>query len=123
MTAKYNILYVDDEQENLHSFRAIFRRFFNVFVADGGAKGLQILENQSVDLILSDQQMPKMTGVEFCEKVMEKYPDPVRIIVTGYSEMAPINNAIEDGKIERCIKKPWKTRELKAIIEGALEDK
>ena len=64
--------------------------------------------------------MPKMTGVELCENVMVLYPQAVRMIVTGYSEMEPILNAIEEGKIKSYIKKPWKTDELKSIIESAL---
>ena len=100
MTAKYNILYVDDEQQNLRAFRAMFRRFFNVYIAEGGSEALEIMKEQPVDLVLSDQRMPRMTGVELCENVMELYPEAVRIIVTGYSEMDPILNAIEEGKIE-----------------------
>ena len=120
MTAKYNILYVDDEQQNLRAFRAMFRRFFNVYIAEGGSEALEIMKEQPVDLVLSDQRMPRMTGVELCENVMELYPEAVRIIVTGYSEMDPILNAIEEGKIRSYIKKPWKTEELKSVIESAL---
>ena len=82
---------------------------------------LELLEKQSVDLVLSDQRMPSMTGVELCETVMEKYPKSVRIIVTGYSEMTPILNAIQEGKIKSYIMKPWKTQELKTIIESAIQ--
>ena len=120
MSEKYNILYVDDEKQNLHAFRAIFRRFFNVYVADGGEEALELLEKQSVDLVLSDQRMPVMTGVELCETVMKKYPKSVRIIVTGYSEMTPILNAVKEGKINSYIMKPWNTQELKTIIESAI---
>ena len=121
MNQKYNILYVDDEKQNLHAFRAIFRRFFNVYVAGGGSEALDLLKNQSVHLVLSDQRMPQMTGIELCENVMKMYPDSVRMIVTGYSEMDPILNAIEDGKIKTYIMKPWKTQELKHIIESAIQ--
>ena len=120
MSEKYNVLYVDDEKQNLHAFRAIFRRFFNVFVASGGSEALELLENQPIHLVLSDQRMPAMTGVELCENVMQKYPDSVRMIVTGYSEMDPIINAIEAGKIKSYIRKPWKTQELKSIMETAI---
>ena len=121
MTPNYNILYVDDEKQNLRAFSAMFRRFFNVFIADGGNEALEILKNQPVDLVLSDQRMPVMTGIELCENVMEMYPNAVRMIVTGYSEMDPILNAIEEGKIKSYIKKPWKTQELKTIIETAIQ--
>jgi len=121
MTEKYNILYVDDEKQNLHAFRAIFRRFFNVYIASGGSEALAILENQTVHLVLSDQRMPVMTGVELCENVMQMYPESVRMIVTGYSEMDPILNAINEGKISSYIMKPWKTQELKSIMESAIQ--
>ena len=121
MAEKYNILYVDDEKQNLHAFRAIFRRFFNVFVADGGLEALELLKKQSVHLVLSDQRMPAMTGVELLENVMKIYPDSVRMIVTGYSEMDPIINAINEGKVRNYIMKPWKTQELKTIMESAIQ--
>jgi len=120
MPEKYNVLYVDDEKQNLHAFKAIFRRFFNVYVANGGSEALELLESQSVHLVLSDQRMPSMTGVELCENVMERYPDSIRMIVTGYSEMDPILHAIEEGKIKSYIRKPWKTQELKSIMETAI---
>ena len=120
MSKKYNVLYVDDEQQNLFAFRAVFRRFFNVFTAIGGQEAIAILENQPVDLILSDQRMPVMTGIELCEYAMDKYPDSARMIVTGYSEMEPLKQAIQDGKIRDYIMKPWETQELKSIMEEAI---
>ena len=101
MIQKYNILYVDDETDNLLAFRSVFRRFFNVYTAEGGEEAIKMLEDQPVDLLLSDQRMPSMTGVELCEKVMNSFPKTARIIVTGYSEMQPILDAVKSGKISR----------------------
>ncbi len=120
MTKKFNILYVDDESDNLLAFRSVFRRFYNVTTAEGGEQALTLLKDQSFDLILSDQRMPEMTGVELFEAIMNDFPNAVRIIVTGYSEMQPINKAMKEGKVAQCITKPWNVDELKNIIQEAL---
>lgn len=120
MAKKYNILYVDDESDNLLAFRSVFRRFFNVFVATGADEAIQVLREHPVHLLLSDQRMPKTTGVELCENVMMTNPDIIRIIVTGYSEMEPIMDAMKTGKVSQYITKPWNVDELKGLIERAL---
>lgn len=123
MTKKYNILYVDDEPDNLLAFRSVFRRFFNVFTANDGPEAIEFLNDQTVDLILSDQRMPEMTGVELLNKVSIEHPNIIRMIVTGYSEMAPILHAVENGKVAKYITKPWKVEELMSILENALTGK
>ncbi len=121
MAKKYSILYVDDEADNLLAFRSVFRRFYDVTTAEGGEEALKLLRDRSFDLILSDQRMPEMTGVEFFEAMMENFPTPVRIIVTGYSEMKPINKAMKEGKVAKCITKPWNVEELRKLIQKELE--
>ena len=120
MKKKYNILYVDDEEDNLLAFRSVFRRFFNVYTATSGDDAIALLARHPVHLILSDQRMPGMTGVELCENVMKSHPESIRMIVTGYSEMKPINEAMEAGKVADCIVKPWNVEELRAVLENAL---
>ena len=120
MSVKPNILYVDDEQDNLIAFRSLFRRFFNILTANGGQEALDVMQKYPVHLLLSDQRMPKMSGLELCDIVMKKYPHAKRIIITGYSEMAPIEEAIRSGKVAQCITKPWDAEELKRIIVSAL---
>ena len=117
---KYHILYVDDEADNLLAFRSVFRRYFNIHTAINGQEAIQLLKEKPVHLLLSDQRMPNMTGIELCENVMQNYPKMVRMIITGYSEMKPINDAIEKGKISKYITKPWDIHELKNEIENAL---
>ena len=117
---KYHILYVDDEADNLLAFRSVFRRYFDISTATGGQEAMQILKEKPIHLLLSDQRMPNMTGVELCENVMQSHPTMVRIIVTGYSEMKPIEDALEEGKVSKYIMKPWNVSELKDIIEQAL---
>ena len=120
MEKKYNILYVDDEQQNLLAFRAVFRRFFNVYTVNGGEEAISFLEQQDIDLVVSDQRMPAMTGLELCEHVMAKYPALARIIVTGYSETEPLDRAVEEGKIRSFVLKPWDTQNLKVVMEQAI---
>lgn len=117
---KHTILYVDDDADNLLAFRSVFRRFFKVYTATGGDEAIAILKEKPIHLLLSDQRMPKMTGVELCGNVMQTHPETVRIIVTGYSEMQPIVDAMNDGKVARYIMKPWNVEELKGILNSEL---
>ena len=119
---KPNILYVDDERQNLVSFKASFRREYEIFIAGSGDEALQTLKSQpQIAVVISDQRMPGMTGVQLFEKILSVNPDPVRMVMTGYSDMEAIVQAINKGKIYYYISKPWKRDELKVIIENALE--
>lgn len=119
---KAHILYVDDERQNLVSFKASFRHHYQVSIAQGGSEALQILdEADGISLIISDQRMPQMSGVEFLEKVQEKHPEAVRMIMTGYSDIEAVIQAINKGKIYYYITKPWNLDELKMIIDKALD--
>lgn len=117
----YCLLYIDDEPDNLLSFKAVFRRFFTVHTAQSVVEGLQVLEREHIDLIISDHRMPHMTGVEFFEQIKDKYPEIVRIILTGYSDVQAIVEAINKGKVYHYVTKPWKLEELKVILDNALE--
>ena len=120
MKDQYTILYVDDERENLKAFKSIFRRFFHVLTANDAKEALELFRHQNIHLLLSDQRMPGMTGVELCASVMRQHPATKRIIITGYSERKIIDAALQAGKISKCIPKPWKTLELKAFLEQTL---
>ncbi|GAB4406795.1 MAG: hypothetical protein OHK0039_08770 [Bacteroidia bacterium] len=120
--SKAHILYVDDERQNLVSFKASFRRYYEVHTALGGEEALAALRAQpQIALILSDQRMPGMTGVELFERILTEFPDPVRMVVTGYSDMQAIIQAVNKGQIYYYISKPWKHDELLVIIEKGLE--
>lgn len=121
MSEKFKLLYVDDEEDNLHSFTAVLRREYDITTAQSGNEALQILENKSFHLVISDQRMPKMTGVELFEEIKALYPETIRIILTGFSEVKSIIDAINKGQIYYYITKPWNLVELKVIIEKALE--
>jgi class 3 adenylate cyclase len=118
---KLTILYVDDEEQNLVSFKAAFRRHYHIFTAPSGKAGLEILENEKISLIITDQRMPEMTGVQFLEKVIPAYPETIRMILTGFSDIEVIIEAINTGRVFRYITKPWDTNELKMTIENACQ--
>lgn len=116
-----SILYVDDEANNLIAFRAVFRTKYTIFTALSGLEGLDILSENNIHIIITDQRMPNMTGVEFLEEVIEKYPTPIRILLTGYTDMSAIIDAVNKGSIFRYLNKPWDEEELEAVIEKAYE--
>lgn len=121
MGDKIKVLYVDDEVNNLHSFKATFRRTFEVFIADSGTEGLQIFQENDIDVILTDQRMPGMTGIEFLMEVRKINPEPMRILLTGYSDINAVIDAINKGQVYRYLNKPWQEEELKNTIESAFE--
>ena len=116
---KFTILYVDDEEHNLISFKAIFRREYEIFTATSGEEGLAIVRNNPIDLIITDQRMPHMTGIQFLERILPEYPDTVRMILTGFSDVEAIIGAINTGRVFRYIGKPWNETELRLAIENA----
>jgi len=121
MTEKISILYVDDELNNLVSFKAVFRIKYNVFTAISGEEAIKILRNKLINIIITDQRMPQMTGVEFLESILEEFPDPIRILLTGYADMNAVIDAINKGKIFHYLTKPWNEEELELAINRAFE--
>ena len=119
--SEINLLYVDDEEGNLVSFKATFRRDFNIFLAESGAKGLEILKSNHIDVIVTDQRMPEMTGVEFLEKVIEYNPEPIRLLLTGYTDIQAVIDAINKGKVYHYLTKPWEEEYLRNIILKSYE--
>ena len=115
---KFSILYVDDEEHNLISFAATFRKEYNILTAKSGKEGVDILHNNEVNLIITDQRMPEMTGIQFLEKIIPEYPDMIRMILTGFSDIEVIIEAINSGRVFRYITKPWDENELRMTIEN-----
>lgn len=120
-TQERNILYIDDEANNLVTFKANFRKHYKIFTAESAQEGLKILKKQTIQVIISDQRMPHMTGVEFLESILTDYPDPIRILLTGYSDVETIIQAINKGQVYRYILKPFNETELKVTIDNAFE--
>lgn len=116
-----NVLYVDDEVHNLNSFKAGFRRKFNVFTAESAVEGRKILETELIHVIITDQRMPVTTGIEFLESIIPLYPDPIRILLTGYADINAVIDAINKGQVYKYIQKPWMDEDLRINIEKAFE--
>ena len=118
---KINVLYLDDEENNLFSFKATFRFKYNVFIASKGAEALDIIRDNEIHVIITDQRMPEMTGVEFLEEVIKIKPEPIRILLTGYTDMTAVVDAINKGKIFHYLNKPWKEEEISETVSRAFE--
>lgn len=118
---RYSILYVDDERNNIIVFKNAFFRHYNIFTALSGEEGLEIIKKNEIHLVITDQKMAGMSGVEFLENVVESHPDTIRMILTAYSDIDFIMRAINTCGIYQYILKPWDSRELKIIIDNALD--
>ena len=118
------ILCVDDEPSILSSLRRLFRaNGYRILTAESGAAGLAMLETEPVDLIISDMRMPEMDGAQFLEKVRNSWPDTIRLLLTGYSDIQSILDAINRGEIFRYITKPWDDNDILLVVRHALERK
>lgn len=116
-----NVLYVDDELINLKAFNASFRRSFNVFTARDAQEGKKVIEENDIHVVITDQRMPNMTGVEFLESILDDHPDAMRILMTGFSNIQAVIDAINKGKVYSYVTKPWNDEELKSTIQKAFE--
>jgi len=117
----YGILIVDDEEAILESLMLTLGADYRVFTATSGEEGLAILEREAVALIVADQVMPAMSGVEFLEKAIERNPGAIRMMLTGYADIGSLARAINEGRIYRYIAKPWEPDEVRLNVKRALE--
>jgi two-component system response regulator HupR/HoxA len=115
------LLAVDDEQSSLNSIFRTLRREFEVLLSLNGQSALEVMKEQEIAVILADQRMPEMTGVEFFNKAMKLQPHAMRILITGYTDIEAIIQAINDGKVFYYINKPWEPEELRIIVRRAAE--
>lgn len=122
MSAQHiHILYIDDEIHNLNAFKASFRRIYTVQTAESAEDAYKLLEDHEFHIIISDQRMPRMTGIEFFESILHKYPEPIRILLTGYADINAVIDAINKGQVYKYFSKPWNDEELRHNIEKAYE--
>jgi response regulator RpfG family c-di-GMP phosphodiesterase len=122
--APWNLLCVDDEPNILSALRRLLRPHgYQVTIAGSGAEALAIMEKQVFDLVISDMRMPEMDGAQFLEQVKRRWPDTVRLLLTGYADITSTVDAINKGEIYRYISKPWDDNELLVIVRQALERK
>jgi response regulator RpfG family c-di-GMP phosphodiesterase len=116
------LLCVDDEPNILSALRRLFRgKGYHVLLAGSGAEGLALLEQEPVDLVISDMRMPEMDGARFLEQVRARWPDTLRLLLTGYSDVQSIMDAINCGEIYRYITKPWDDNDMLLVVRHALE--
>jgi response regulator RpfG family c-di-GMP phosphodiesterase len=119
---KGTLLFIDDEAGILSALKRVLRKSgYDLLTASSAEEALEILKQRPADLIMSDQRMPGMTGVEFFKQVKSLYPDTIRIVLSGYSEVSTIASAVNEGEIYRFITKPWNDEELKLAIAQSFE--
>ena len=121
-TEKLKLMVVDDEQDNLDLLYRTFRRDFQVFKADNAKRALEILEKEGeMAAIVSDQRMPEMNGTEFLSLTVDRFPDTIRILLTGFTDVEDLVDAINSGQVFKYITKPWKPDKLREIVEQATD--
>ena len=116
---KARILFVDDEERIVTALRSIFRSNYHVFTATNGPEALEFVRKFQPHVVVSDQRMPQMTGVELLRRVKGIAPNAVRMLLTGYSDLAAIVGSINDGEVFRFISKPWDNQEIQRIVADA----
>ncbi|MBK9283622.1 MAG: response regulator [Sphingobacteriaceae bacterium] len=121
MQEEINVLYVDDEENNLIAFKASFRRDFNIFTALSAKEAETILDNNLIHVLITDQRMPEALGTELLAKYAMKFPDQVRILLTGFADIEALKDAVNTGRIFRYVEKPWNEGELKKTIQDSFQ--
>ena len=114
-----SVLYVDDEIHNLNSFKATFRKEFNVFTAGSAVEALEIMKKNPVHIVITDQRMPGMTGVDFLVEVLRRYPDVMRVLLTGFAELTAVVEALSKGHVHYRMEKPWDEEQIRAVMNAA----
>lgn len=118
---KPSVLFLDDEVGNLTGFKAQFRRFFDIEVALTAAEAREKLAKKHFHVLLTDQRMPEMSGVEFCVSIRDDYPETVRILVTAYADINTVIDAINEGQVYRYIAKPWQDEDIMIAIKNGVD--
>ena len=121
MTEPATLLFVDDEERILRSLRMLFKPRYQVLTTTDGREALDMVRRERVHVIVSDQRMPIMPGVDLLREVKELSPNTMRILLTGYSDLAAVVGSVNDGEIFRYIHKPWTPAEIQAAVDKAAE--
>jgi signal transduction histidine kinase len=123
MPRRHTILIVDDEPDVVQSVQDLLRLDYKVLGATRAIEGLRIMESVEVHVVMSDQRMPEVSGVEFLRRVRDTYPDTIRLLITGYADIKAVIDAINQGSVYRYITKPWDPDELQTIVRQATEQR
>jgi signal transduction histidine kinase len=118
---RHTVLVVDDEPDVIQSVKDLLRLEFNVLGATRAAEGLRLLSEHEVHVVMTDQRMPEMSGVEFLQRIRGEHPDAVRLLFTGYADLRAVIDAINQGNVYRYITKPWDPDDLMGVIREACE--
>lgn len=121
LDSRPRVLYLDDDQANLDSFKANFRDQFEVFTASNPVQAYNMIEAEGIQIAIADHNMPSMSGVEFLESLYCDFPGVQRILLTGYTEMVPVVEAINKGKVFGVLTKPFNMQDISRMIEDAWE--
>lgn len=116
---RHSILLVDDEPEILFSLKGLLRREFDLYTAESGDEALKILQERPINVIMTDQRMPGMTGVELMRRARVSHPEAIRIVFTGYADIKAVVEAINSGGLYRYITKPWDPEDLIEMLHQA----
>ena len=119
---KHTLLVVDDEPDVCDSVHDLLRREFRVLKAKSAAEGYKLMEGNEVHIIMTDQRMPQVSGVEMLSKIRQGHPTAVRMLFTGYADFDSIISAINQGHIFQFLKKPWQPEELEAAVREAARE-
>ncbi len=117
----YKIMIVDDESANLRTLERLFREDYQVITAESGSEALALLEKHDVALLITDQRMPAMTGLDLLQRTVALRPQMVRMLLTGYTDIGALIEGINCGHVYRYLTKPWNNDELRATVSQALE--
>ena len=118
---RYSVLVVDDKTDNLDAFRFNFRRLFDLCTATSGEQALELLERQEVAVLVTDQRMPGMTGVELLDRARKLQPSILGVLLTAYRDVEVVVDALHLGHVFRYVSKPWDSREMEAVLQQAVE--
>jgi|APFre7841882724_1041349.scaffolds.fasta_scaffold15325_2 DNA-binding NtrC family response regulator len=119
--ARARILFLDDEERIVNALKAIFRSQYEVHTATNGHEALALLRRQQFHLVVSDQRMPEMSGVDFLREAKVVSPRTIRMLLTGFADLSAIVGSVNDGEVYRYLTKPWRNRDIQAQVDEAIE--
>lgn len=119
---KPKVLYLDDDQANLDAFKASFRKEFEIYTANTPIEAYNLVSKHDIQIAITDQNMPAMSGVEFLETLAHDFPHVQRILITGYAELLSVVEAVNKGKVFRVITKPFNLKEIKDMMGEAFDN-
>lgn len=118
---KNKILYLDDEPSNLNVFKATFRREYEVFITGSATEAFEILKSNDIKILISDQRMAEMSGCDFLKVAAKDYPNVLRVLLTGYSDINVVVEAVNKAKVFKVLSKPWDSTELITAFDECIK--